>query len=176
MSKTLKDLAESLKNHPANMSVADYAKTQIKSPLEELGKSLSELNGFNRSIGVMQPLIPPSINIPRVPTDRERNDYQSAAVLMRELADTIAQWRTAVPEDTQPAILAILYGGIQIHVNSLEEVSFHGIRIEGTLNGLPCVMLAHQSTVQLLCYVQRITEEEPKRKIGFIIGNQAIEV
>lgn len=170
MSKTTKGLAELLANHPGKITAAEFAKIQTNSSLAELGKSLSG------AMDIMRPIPMPKIEVPRIPTDRERNDYQSAAVLMRELAETITQWRTAVPEDTQPAILAILYGGIQIHVHSLQEVSFHGIRIEGTLNGAPCVMLAHQSTVQLLCYVQPITEEEPKRKIGFVIGDQKMEV
>lgn len=46
---------------------------------------------------------------------------------------------------------------------------FHGIGIEGLLNGNPCMLLSHQSSVQLLCFVQKIEKEEFRRKIGFII-------
>jgi hypothetical protein len=114
----------------------------------------------------------PHIEPVRIPTPKEQNNYQSAGVLMRRLADTIAQWRTQVPDDSQPAITAILHGGIQINVSLLAEESFHGIRIEGTINGSPCMLLAHQSSVQLLCYVAKVEKEESRRKIGFIIDGQ----
>lgn len=104
------------------------------------------------------------------------DNQESARVLMRSLASTIEQWRAVVPENSQPAVLACLYGGMQIHVHSLQEVSFHGIKITGIYQGMPCTMLAHQSTVQLLCLLMPITIEEPKRKIGFVIGDQEIEV
>ena len=126
---------------------------------------------------------PPVINFPaidpellKVPTPEERNHYQSASVLMRRLASAVTEWRKQLPDDVQPAILAIMHGGIQIDVNTLAQESFHGIRIDGTVNGVPCIVLAHQNTVQLLCYVQPINPpESPKRKIGFIIDGEESE-
>ena len=106
----------------------------------------------------------------------EENRYRSAGALMRRLADTITQWREQVPEDAQPAIVAILHGGVQINVSLLAEESYHGIRIEGTIDGNPCMLLAHQSSVQLLCYVVRIEAHTPRRKIGFIIDGETQEV
>lgn len=104
------------------------------------------------------------------------NSYQSAAVLMRQLADSIMDWRQQLPEDAQPAIMAILHGGMQIKVHRLSQESFHGIRIEGTLNNNPCMLLAHQSTVQMLCYVEKLAKGASRRKIGFIIEGEETEV
>lgn len=90
------------------------------------------------------------VPVPDIPTPEERNEYQSAGVLMRRLADSIIQWRQQLPS-YQPAILAILNGRIQMNVERLAEESFHGIRLEGKLASTPCMLLAHQATVQLLC-------------------------
>ena len=103
------------------------------------------------------------------------NSYQSSAVLMRQLADSIMDWRQQLPEDAQPAIMAILQGGRQIKVHRLSQESFHGIRIEGTMNKMPCMLLAHQATVQLLCYVEKLPKGAQQRKIGFIIEGEETE-
>ena len=117
--------------------------------------------------------IPEPIRMPHVPTFEENNEFQSAAVLLRRLATSISQWRTALPDDVQPGILAILHGGIQIDVECLTQEGFHGIRIEGQLKGSPCAVFAHQSTVQLLCFVQTVNPPEtPRRSIGFIINDE----
>jgi hypothetical protein len=118
----------------------------------------------------------PSLESLKIPTPKERNEYQSAAVLMKELANTIITWRAELPADAQPVVIAILNGGIQIHVSSLAQVSFHGIRVEGTIEHAPCMMLAHQSAIQLLCYTEAINSENPPRKkIGFIIDGEHSE-
>lgn len=114
--------------------------------------------------------------MPKIPTPEESNTYQSSGVLLQRLADSITQWRNQLPENVQPAILAVLHGGIQIEVERLAQESFHGIRIEGRLQGSPCVVLSHQSTVQLLCFVQPVQPpERPRRPIGFVIDGKAWE-
>lgn len=110
------------------------------------------------------------------PTKEEANAYRSASVLIKSLADSALQWKESLPAGYEPAVLAILHGGIQIQVSNLSQVSFHGIRVQGTFNGSPCTMLAHQSTIQVLCYAQEITPEQPKNPIGFIWEDNAIEV
>ncbi len=110
------------------------------------------------------------------PNLEEDNKYRSAGVLMRRLAESIIAWRKELPEGVEPAVIAILNGGVRIEVSSLAQESFHGIRIEGLVNGVPCIMLAHQATVQLLCYVQPIKlPASPRRKIGFIIDGKKSE-
>jgi hypothetical protein len=47
------------------------------------------------------------------------------------------------------------------------------------MNGNPCMLLAHQATVQMLCYVEKIDtnqQEQKPRKIGFIIEGEEREV
>jgi hypothetical protein len=83
------------------------------------------------------------------------------------------KWRAALPEGMQPSVTALLNGGMQVDVTSLAQESFHGIRIEGKVNGNNCVVLAHQATVQLLCKAQPIEPPElPRRSIGFVIDGQ----
>jgi len=110
-------------------------------------------------------------DLPREVKPDERNDYKSAEVLVRRLAETVVKWRASLEENMQPAILAILNGNIQIQVNSLAVEGYNGIRIDGTLNGAKCMMLTHQSSAQLLCYATEITEAEPRRGIGFVLSD-----
>jgi len=106
----------------------------------------------------------------------EDNQFRSAGALMKAIADEALSWRQSLPKDFQPAILAILQGGIQIEVNSLAQVSFHGIKIEGTMGGSLCVMFAHQASVQMLCRAVEIKEKEPVRPIGFIWPDKKLEI
>jgi len=149
---------------------------------KKLGLSSSVSDELQKYLFAHEPLkgttfpampIPEPIRMPHFPTFEENNQFQSAGVLLRRLATSISQWRTELPGDVQPGIIAILHGGIQIDVECLRQEGFHGIRIEGQLKGSPCVVLAHQSTVQLLCFVQTVNPpEKPRRSIGFIINDE----
>lgn len=117
------------------------------------------------------------MRMPNIQNFEENNNFQSSGALLRRLAESITQWRTELPAEVQPAIVAILQGGIQINVDRLAQESFHGIRIEGQLQGSPCVLLSHQATVQLLCFVQPIQlPERPRRQIGFVIDGEESQV
>jgi hypothetical protein len=149
--------------------------------IESLTKLQNRFSGIDKLAERVKSLSAPNIvnlaRMPhlepiRLPTLSQQNEYQSATILVKRLANTIAQWREQVPSDSQPAILAILHGGIQINVSLLAVESFHGIRIEGTIGGDPCMLLAHQSSVQLLCYIAKVEKEEFRRKIGFIIDGE----
>lgn len=129
------------------------------------------------SIEAMHIPKPPVLH--KIPTLEESNNFQSAGVLLRRLADSIVQWRAQLleEENIQPAVLAILHGGLQIEVETLAQESFHGIRIEGKIKGSPCIMLAHQATVQLLCFIQQVEPpERPRRPIGFVVDGEAWKV
>lgn len=119
---------------------------------------------------------PPKTDLDDLYSDHEKiNDYRSSGELIRSLARTIKQWRKQMPKDAQPTIVAMLNGGLQIQVARLVQESFHGIRIEGTAGGNPCMVLSHQNNVELLCYVQKVREEEPERRIGFVIDGEETE-
>lgn len=123
----------------------------------------------------------PDVKPPKMEPDelytkhQQINDYRSSGELIRSLARTIKKWRQHMPKDAEPTIVAMLNGGLQIQVARLVQESFHGIRIEGTASGNPCMVLAHQNNVELLCYVQKVAEEEPDRRIGFIIDGEESE-
>jgi hypothetical protein len=119
-----------------------------------------------------------NIEIPiiEIPSQEEVNGYQSAGVMMKAISESALAWKTQLPDAYQPAVMALLYGGVQIQVETLAQVSFHGIQIQGMLSGAQCSMLAHQSTVQILCYAQEITEENPRNPIGFIWADNKVEV
>lgn len=163
--------------------MADILKQANTQSYRVMADSLKSLGGYKPPLSLaniakisMPKITPINLDLIKLPTPKEQNNYQSAAVLMKELANTVSTWRGQVPEGIQPAVIAILNGGIQINVTSLAQVSFHGIRVEGTINELPCMVLAHQNTIQLLCYAEPIkSPETPRRKIGFIIDGEQSE-
>ncbi len=109
---------------------------------------------------------------PAIPDQEEINSYRSAGELLKRLAQTIKAWRSQLPKDVQPAIAAILPGGMRIRVKRLAQESFHGIRIEGLIGTSPCMLLTHQQSVQLLCYVEKVKKEDDRRTIGFIVDGE----
>lgn len=116
---------------------------------------------------------PPKTDLDDLFTEhQEINDYRSSGELIKSLARTIKKWRQHMPKDAEPTIVAMLNGGLQIQVSRLVQESFHGIRIEGVASGNPCMVLAHQNNVELLCYVQKVKEEEPERRIGFVVDGK----
>ena len=66
-----------------------------------------------------------------------------------------------------------LTAGVILRVESLTEESYHGIAIEAILTdtGSRCLLIAHQSSLQLLCVAETVTPEKPKRRIGFYISS-----
>lgn len=116
------------------------------------------------------------VEMPQLPVVAETDRYKSASAFMRALANEAMSWNEQLPDNFQPEILALLPGGLQIKVNVLSQVSFHGIRIDGSLNGSPCSLLGHQNTVQILCYGKEILPDDPKRPIGFIWDEDSVEV
>lgn len=104
-------------------------------------------------------------------SEEDLNQFRSAGVLLQALASEAKAWSEKLPKHFRPAIVALLHGNMQMEVRTLTQVSFDGIRIEGLMDGNPCSVLAHQDTVQLMCYAQAVDEEEEEdahRPIGFI--------
>jgi hypothetical protein len=102
------------------------------------------------------------------PTGRE----PPAGEVVRWLADLVLEWRAQVSADEQPAIVAMLNGGVQLKVERISQESFHAIRIEGTIRDNPCTLLAHPATLQLLCYIEKVEGPGGRRRIGFVIDGQ----
>lgn len=129
------------------------------------------------SSGVIVP-VPAGYQIPKgqVPTPQQAQSGDSAGSMLRRLAQTIVEWREQLPEDAQPVITAIASGGVSVMVERMTQESHHGIRIEGNMNGNPCMLLVHQANLELLCYIEKVQEVEFRRKIGFIIDGEEKEV
>jgi len=158
-------------NDPFRKALEDIENNPMKKALEAIEKASPTPGQYQ-----LPELRMEKFQMRNLPTQQETNEYQSAGVLMRRIADSIIQWRDQLPANQQPAILAILNGGIQIDVERLAQESFHGIRIEGKLGSNPCMVLAHQATVQLICYVEEIEKDKHRRTIGFIIDGKEEEV
>ncbi len=142
--------------------------------LEHLHKSLARVPDFIPPAATNEIMCP----LPPACSGEQLNEYRSAGVFLKSLSEEVQAWRQQLPPEFRPAVIALLHGGIQIHVHSLAQVSFDGIRIEGSLEGAPCSLLAHQSTVQMLCYAEEVTAEqaESHRGIGFIWPDGNVEV
>ena len=157
---------------------------EYASSVMRAGSSPQNLMDYlNNAMAKVPDFSPPAVThsdlfpIPPVCSQEEMNEFRSAAVFMKALAAEAQAWRRELPPNYRPAIIAVLHGGIQIQVHSLAQVSFEGIRIEGSMEGSPCSFLAHQSTVQMLCYAEEIHEEAPpKRPIGFIWPDHNVQV
>jgi hypothetical protein len=153
-------IGESTKRLAKAMEIPNFANLHIANVLRESERTREITEAALRAI----------------PTPAERNEFQSAAVLMRAISDEAVKWKKSLPEGHRPAIMAFLHGGIQINVQALSQVSFHGIKVEGTLNGVPCSLLAHQSTIQLLCFAEAEKVDMPSNPIGFIWDGGSISV
>jgi hypothetical protein len=142
-------------------------------PLQPPVNSLNDL--LNRQMVAVPGFQPPTVRedklcqLPSSCTTEQMNEYRSAGVLLEALAAEARAWSEKLPANFRPAIVAILHGGLQVEVRTLAQVSFDGIRIEGLMGGNPCSVLAHQGTVQLMCYAANVDEdEENHHPIGFI--------
>jgi hypothetical protein len=155
-----KTTREFLKEHIENTSLASLAREIVTAEKVLAPLSLPMRDSF----------------IYQQPTPKEVNKFQSAGVLLSRMFDAVQMWRKEAPPDSQPVIMAILNGGQTIKVSSLYEESFHVLRITGEFDGNPCILLTHQSSVQLLCYVAKIDEESPRRQIGFFINGKKSDV
>lgn len=174
MNESIKKLIETFEKDSRKVAKLAEALKPTPAMLELLEKTNQALADFHPPVSRMTNELPDLLDLPSLPTSEERNEYQSASVLVRALAEAALQWKEQLPANCKPAILAFLHGGIQIHVQTLSQFSFHGIRIEGTLNGAPCSVLAHQSTMQMVCHIEEVTSSA--RPIGFIWDGKKVEV
>ena len=105
----------------------------------------------------------------------EQLRFESAGDFVRRLAHRVQKWRERLAEDEQPVILAIVANGSTIEVRSVGEDGHSGVVVEGVLDGASCMFVSHQASLQILCYTRKV-EPEQRRKIGFHVGGEEIEV
>jgi len=168
---TRRQRLEELESFAEGFSAFDERMKKVLNPLAEQFAKLKLDFPSRAALGTDR--ISPPIYFP--PTPEESNAFQGAAVLLKRLAAAITHWRGQLSGGVEPAIVAVLQGGTQVRVTRLATESFHGIRIDGEIDGTPCMILAHQSTVQLLCFPLKIEPERGSRRIGFIIDGEQSE-
>jgi len=112
-----------------------------------------------------------------MPTEQQHR-FESSGEFIRRLAARIGKWRSALPDDEEPAIFALMSNGDAVAVESIGEDGHSSVVVEGNLEGLPCMFISHQSSFQIVCYTRKIEaeeEEQPRRKIGFHVGGEELE-
>jgi len=162
------------------MSDTDNKKVQSYQPqMSYLPRQMVQVPGF-RPPGLAKEN---RLKHPDVCSREDENEFRSAGVLLQALAIEARAWSEQLPQNFRPAIVAILHGGVQVQVRTLAQVSFDGIRIEGTMGeDIPCSMLAHQNTIQLVCYAVELDaladeeKERAKNPIGFIWADHDEEI
>lgn len=140
----------------------------------EFRQKMVQVPGFSPPTGLQEENLCPLPNC----SQEDINEYRSAGVLLQALAADARAWSERLPPNFRPAIVALLHGNLQMEVRSLAQVSFDGIRMEGEIDGNPCSVLAHQDTVQLMCYAVSTDpeEEEEHRPIGFIWPGHDVQI
>jgi hypothetical protein len=158
-----------------NKNPASAPNAYLDAPLKDDNPSHHLMDYLDRQMVPVPGFKPPTVqqdNLCQIPANCSQEDsnvFRSAGVLLKALAAEARAWSEQLPQEYRPAIVAVLHGGLQVQVRTLAQISFDGIRIEGQLGASPCSLLAHQGTVQLICYAEHVDEEEPeKRPIGFI--------
>ena len=154
-------------------SLPEEKPKNLESVMENLNKQVANVPGFTPPHVEKEALYCP---LPDSCSQEEKNEFRSAAVFLASLATEVKAWRTQLPDNYQPAVMAILHGGVQVNVMRLAQVSFDGIRIEGLMQGNPVTLFAHQSTVQMMCFAMEIKKPEERNPIGFIWPDRDEEV
>lgn len=146
-------------------SMKPYEKSTTKGIVEGFRQKMMQVPGFRPPEQTQGGLCP----LPNC-SQEQMNEFRSAGVLLQAIAAEARAWSEHLPKNYRPAIVALLHGNMQMEVRTLAQVSFDGIRVEGEIDGNPCSVLAHQDTIQLMCYAICTDEEseEEQRPIGFI--------
>ncbi len=109
---------------------------------------------------------PPTI--PKFKSSEEINEYNSAKSLLQRLNVYYSDWSAKIEADCEVKIYALLPNGAIITVKNLTQEGFNGIAVEGSLDDAECLLLTHQASLQFLCVAEKVTEETPRQKIGFV--------
>lgn len=156
----------------------EKAKDLNNSPIGKELQRLSESSSLNTTSAIAElaknfipqyqmPKLEP-MPLPKFKSFEEINEYNSAKVLLQRLDAYYTNWSKQLDSDCQVVIYALLPNGAAITVKNLTQEGFNGIAIEGILNNAECLLLTHQASLQFLCVAEKVTEETPRQKIGFI--------
>ncbi|MFH0851810.1 MAG: hypothetical protein V1876_03610 [Candidatus Peregrinibacteria bacterium] len=116
----------------------------------------------------------PRISLPeiRMPSEAEKHEYESAGDFVSRLARQIHAWKKALPEDAQPVILAVLVNGLTVDAKHISADGHNVVRIVGHVDQMETMVIAHQVTLQVMCYIKKLRPDEPRYEIGFHTGQE----
>ena len=96
----------------------------------------------------------------------------SAESLLRALAQSLRAWRSQLPPDLQPGLLALVHGGASIDVQSLTFCEPNCIRVSGSCEGDAYKWLASASEIQFFCVPKTGSADAPAAFISFDLGDE----
>lgn len=148
--------------------------TGLDQVMAEMRRSVSTITIPQHTYSIPRIALP---KLPRMPTIEERHAYESSGALLSRLIVRVRAWRAKCPKDAQPVIWAVLPNGTVINVSSLGDEGHNGVVITGTLGEKEdeCMFLAHQSSLGLLCFIQKTREEKKRYRIGFSVAGKETE-
>ena len=133
-----------------------------------LGDAQRALREVLETLGAFQPVRePPAIRRRPRPRPERQPTHDSAAELVHTMSDIVDGWLEDLEPDEQAVIIAILGDQTALRVVEMTAQGHDVVILRGeTANG-PCMLVAHQATIQLICFIERITPQATRRTIGF---------
>jgi hypothetical protein len=95
-----------------------------------------------------------------------------AESLLRALAQSLQAWRSHLPPDLQPGLLALVHGGASIDVQSLTFCAPNFIRVSGNYEGDAFKWLAPASEIQFFCVPKTGALDTAAAFISFELGDE----
>ena len=96
----------------------------------------------------------------------------SAESLLRALARSLQAWRSHLPPDVQPGLLALVHGGASIDVQSLAFCAPNLIHVSGSCKGDAYKWLAPASEIQFFCVPKTGALDAAGAFISFELGDE----
>ncbi len=96
----------------------------------------------------------------------------SAESLLRALAQSLQAWRSHLPPDVQPGLLALVHGGTSIDVQSLVFCAPNLIHVSGSCKGDAFKWLAAASEIQFFCVPKTGALDAAAGFISFELGDE----
>ena len=144
----------------AKMSATQSALSQITARKTKIPPLTANSFGASDSVTICPP---PSAKI-----------QVSAESLLRALAQSLQAWRSQLPPDLQPGLLALVHGGASIDVQSLVFCAPDFIRVSGSYEGDTYKLLAPASEIQFFCVPKTGPHNGPATFISFELGGEVL--
>ena len=97
-----------------------------------------------------------------------------AESLLRALAQSLQAWRSHLPPDVQPGLLALVHGGASIDVQSLAFCAPNLIHVSGSCKGDAYKWLAPASEIQFFCIPKTGPLGAAATFISFELGGEVL--